>query len=192
MVDPHLETAASVLWVLFPAYLANAAATFPKGRGPPMDFGRTWRGDGRRVLGASKTWSGFLVGSFLFLWVGLLQNWLVSIAPPDLKVVPAFAPTFWGAVPVVVLLGAGALTGDAIGSFLKRRRDIPPGGRMFPLDQLLFVAVPIGLGLLFFPSVFVPTFLGWEPLLWTVLFSVGLHVAFNYLGFWVGLKKVPW
>lgn len=183
---------AQVLWVLFPAYLANAAATFPKGRGPPMDFGRTWPGDGRRILGSSKTWSGFICGSLFPLWVGLLQNYLVSIAPPDLQVVPAFAPTLVGAIPVVLLLTMGALTGDAIGSFVKRRWNIPPGGRLLVLDQVLFVVVPVGLGLLLFPSVFVPTFLSVQAVLWTALFTIGLHIAFNYVGYWVGLKKVPW
>ncbi len=183
---------AQVLWVLFPAYLANAAATFPKGRGPPMDFGRTWPRDGRRLLGPSKTWSGFLCGSFFFLWVGLLQSYLASIAPPPYDIVPAFAPTLLGAVPVILLLTMGALTGDAIGSFLKRRWDIPAGGRVFLLDQLLFVLVPVGLGLLLVPSVFVPTFFSVEAVLWTALFTLGLHIAFNYVGYWVGLKKVPW
>lgn len=192
MVDAVWLAAAAVLWVLLPAYLANASATFPKGRGPAMDFGRTLASDGRRVLGNSKTWSGFIVGSLFPIWVGLLQNWLVSIAPANLRVVPAYAATLLGAVPVILLLTAGALVGDAIGSFIKRRRGIEAGGRMFPLDQLLFVAVPVGLGLAIYPSVFVPTFLSWWGALWTIVFTLGLHVAFNYIGYWWGLKKVPW
>jgi CDP-2,3-bis-(O-geranylgeranyl)-sn-glycerol synthase len=192
LVDPLFLVAAGVLWVLLPAFIANATATLPRGRGPPMDFGRTWRRDGRRILGGSKTWSGFLFGSLFPLWVGLLQEWLVLIAPPSLKVVPAFAATLFGAVPVVLLLSMGALTGDALGSFVKRRLDIPPGGRAHGLDQLLFVAVPVGFGLLLYPTVFVATFFSVEAVLWTLLFTVGLHVAFNYVGYWTGLKKVPW
>jgi CDP-2,3-bis-(O-geranylgeranyl)-sn-glycerol synthase len=192
VVDAIWLAAAGVLWVLLPAYLANAAATFPRGRGPPMDLGRSLASDGRRILGNSKTWSGFVVGSLFPLWVGILENWLVSIAPPNLKVVPAYAPTLLGAVPVVLLLSVGALTGDAIGSFIKRRRGIEAGGRMFPLDQLLFVAVPVAAGVALYPSVFVPTFLTPFGALWTIVFTLGLHVAFNYLGYWWGLKKVPW
>jgi CDP-2,3-bis-(O-geranylgeranyl)-sn-glycerol synthase len=183
---------AQVLWVLFPAYLANASATFPRGRGPPMDLGRRWPRDGERIFGSSKTWSGFIVGSLFPLWVGLLQNYLVLIAPPNLKVVPAFASTEAGAVPVVLLLTVGALLGDAIGSFLKRRRGIPPGGRFWIWDQLLFVVVPVGAGLPLVPSVFGPTFLSLAAIGWTAFFTIGLHVAFNYVGYWVGLKKVPW
>ncbi len=192
MVSAWYLVPAQVLWVLLPAYLANAAATFPKGRGPSMDLGRSWPYDGRRILGSSKTWSGFLVGSFFPLWVGLFQNYLVAIAPPDLRVVPAYAGTHAGAVPVVLLLTMGALTGDAVGSFLKRRRGVPPGGRVFLLDQLLFVLVPVGLGLVLYPDVFGPTFLSVAAVLWTALFTIGLHIIFNYVGYWAGLKKVPW
>ncbi|MCI4349723.1 MAG: CDP-archaeol synthase, partial [Thermoplasmata archaeon] len=67
MVDPHLAVPARVLWVLLVAYIANATATIPKGRGPPMDFGRIWRWDQRRILGPSKTWSGYLFGSIFAL-----------------------------------------------------------------------------------------------------------------------------
>ena len=192
MVDPHLLVPARVLWVLLPAYVANATATLPRGYGLPMDFGRIWPGDGRRLFGPSKTWSGFLCGSAIALSVGLLEAWLVLIAPPSLQLVPAFGATVLAAVPVVLWLGSGALLGDVIGSFLKRRRGLPAGGRMFPLDQLLFVAVPVLLGFPFWPAVFVPAFLSVEAVLWTLLFTVGLHVAFNFVGFKLGLKKVPW
>jgi CDP-2,3-bis-(O-geranylgeranyl)-sn-glycerol synthase len=192
VVDAHLLVPAAVLWVLLPAYVANATATLPRGWGAPMDFGRSWPADGRRLFGPSKTWSGFLCGTSIALAVGLLEAWLRLIAPPDLRLVPAFGPSLLAAIPVVLLLAAGALTGDALGSFLKRRRNIPPGGALFPLDQLLFVAVPLLAGLALFPSVFASTFLGVEAVLWTLLFTVGLHVLFNFVGFKMGLKKVPW
>ena len=105
---------------------------------------------------------------------------------------PQFGPTVLAAAPLALWLGAGALLGDAIGSFVKRRRGIPGGGRMFPLDQLLFVAVPVLVGLALWPTVFVPTFVSVEAVLWTLTFTLGLHVAFNFVGFKLGLKKVPW
>jgi CDP-2,3-bis-(O-geranylgeranyl)-sn-glycerol synthase len=192
VVDAVLLSAAGVLWVLLPAYLANAAATFPRGWGPPMDLGRTWPGDGRRILGSSKTWSGFLVGSLFPLWVGLLQQYLYLIAPPEWRLVPGYGPTLWSAIPVTLLLSVGALTGDAIGSFVKRRIGIPPGGRFFVWDQVLFVLVPVGLGLVLFPATFLPAFWSVPAALWTLFFTLVLHIVFNYVGFWLGLKKVPW
>lgn len=192
MVDPHLLVPADVLWVLLPPYVASATATIPRGRGPSMDFGRTWPGDGRRILGASKSWSGFLFGSFIAALVGFLEAWLILLAPPSLQVVPAYGPSVLAATPVVLLLSVGAMSGDAVGSFLKRRLDLASGTRVVLLDQLPMVAVPILVGALLFPWVFVPTFFTLEALLWLLLFTLVLHTLFNWIGFKAGLKKVPW
>jgi CDP-2,3-bis-(O-geranylgeranyl)-sn-glycerol synthase len=192
VVSPHLTIPAVVLWVLLPAFIANATATLPKGRGPPMDFGRLWPWDGRRVLGASKTWSGFLFGTFFALPFGLLEAYLILIAPPNLAIVPQFASTVVGAIPVVLLLTGGAMTGDALGSFIKRRLGRSSGARTFLLDQLPFVLLPIAIGLLAYPGLFVATFDGWEAILWLLIFTLGLHALFNYIGYWAGWKRVPW
>ncbi|HTW55514.1 MAG TPA: CDP-archaeol synthase [Thermoplasmata archaeon] len=192
MLDPFLGVGVDVLWVLLPTYVANAIATLPRGRGPPMDFGRVWRRDGRRVLGPSKTWSGFLTGAIGALPVGLLEAWLILLAPPNLAIVPKLGVTVAAALPVVALLTFGAMTGDALGSFVKRRLDRPSGARTFLLDQLPFVLVPIVAGLALDPSLFGPTFLNWEAVIWVAVFTLGLHAAFNWVGYWAGLKKVPW
>jgi CDP-2,3-bis-(O-geranylgeranyl)-sn-glycerol synthase len=192
VVDPILDSAASVLWLLLPCYIASALATIPRGRGPPMDFGRIWKRDGRRILGPSKTWSGFLFGSLMAMPFGLLEAWLILIAPPNLQLVPRFGATVLAAVPVVFLLSFGAMTGDALGSFLKRRLGLPSGARSILIDQLPFVLVPIGVGLLAFPSVFLGVFEQWPSILWLLFFTLFLHWGFNQIGYHAGLKQVPW
>jgi CDP-2,3-bis-(O-geranylgeranyl)-sn-glycerol synthase len=192
VVDPHLQVPAQVLWVLLPAFVANATATWPKGRGPPMDFGRLWPWDGRRILGPSKTWSGFWFGTLFALPIGLFQAWLILQAPPSLAIVPQFAPTVLAAVPVVLLLSGGAMTGDALGSFIKRRLGRTSGQRTLLLDQMPFVLLPIAVGWFAYPSVFVTTFGSLEAIAWLLVFTLGLHAAFNYIGYKAGLKKVPW
>lgn len=189
---PYLLPPAKVLWVLTPAFIANAAATFPRGWGPPMDFGRAWKRDGRRILGPSKTWSGFLCGTLFAMPFGILMSWLILIAPTSLRLVPAFGPTVVGSLPVVVLLCAGALVGDAAGSFVKRRLGRDSGARTLLLDQLPFVLVPVLLGLVLFPATFVPAFWNWEGVIWLAIFTLGFHAAFNWIGYMLGLKKVPW
>lgn len=191
MVNPYLEVLIRVLWVLTPVFAANALATLPGGRGPAMDFGRSWY-DGRRVLGDSKTWSGFIAGTVGGTLIALLEAWLILHAPPNLQLVPAYASSVAAAVPVALLLGGGALTGDAVGSFIKRRLGYGSGARVFGLDQLPFVLLPIGIGLLAYPSVFVTTFFSLEALLWVLVLTLGLHAVFNWIGFKIGTKKVPW
>ena len=192
MLAPLFASALAVLWVLLPAYIANALATLPRGRGPPMDFGRTLARDGRRILGPSKSWSGFLAGSLAAMPFGLLEAWLILLAPPNLQLVPRFASTVAGAIPVVALLTFGAMTGDALGSFVKRRLGWPSGGRALLLDQLPFVLVPVGLGCLLDPGLFLSVFASWEGVLWLLVYTLGLHAAFNWVGYYAGLKKVPW
>jgi CDP-2,3-bis-(O-geranylgeranyl)-sn-glycerol synthase len=192
VLDPFLASGLAVLWVLLPTYVANALATLPRGWGAALDFGRTWKRDGRRVLGPSKTWSGFLTGSLLAMPVGLLEAWLILLAPPNLALVPKLAVSVVAAVPVVALLTFGAMTGDAVGSFVKRRLGRVSGSRTFLLDQMPFVLLPIALGLLLFPGLFGSVFLRWEAVIWLLAYTLGLHAAFNRVGYWAGLKKVPW
>jgi CDP-2,3-bis-(O-geranylgeranyl)-sn-glycerol synthase len=192
LVDPHLLVPAQVLWVLTSTYIANATATLPRGRGPPMDLGRTWPPDGRRILGPSKTWSGFIFGTLFAMPFGLLQAYLILIAPPDLQLVPKFGPTVVASIPVVLLLTGGAMVGDAVGSFIKRRWNRSSGTRTFLLDQIPFVAVPVLAGALLFPAIFLPTFFSLEALFWLLVFTLGLHAGFNWIGYKIGAKKVPW
>jgi CDP-2,3-bis-(O-geranylgeranyl)-sn-glycerol synthase len=192
VLNPFESAALAVLWLLLPAYVANALATLPRGRGPPMDLGRTWPGDGRRVLGPSKSWSGFLFGGFAAIPVGLLEAWLILLAPPDLALVPRLGPTVLAAVPVVVILTFGAMSGDALGSFVKRRIGRESGTRTILLDQLPFVLVPIGIGLAAYPALFLGVFASWEGIFWLLVYTLGLHAFFNWVGYKAGLKKVPW
>ena len=191
MLDPFLASALAVLWVLLPSYIANAFATLPRGRGPPMDLGRNWS-DGRRILGPSKSWSGFLFAGFAAMPFCLLEAWLILLAPPNLQLVPVLAPSVAAAVPLAAILTFGAMGGDALGSFVKRRLGRESGARTLLLDQLPFVLVPIGIGLAVYPHLFVGVFASWEAVIWLLVYTLGLHAAFNWVGFKAGLKKVPW
>jgi CDP-2,3-bis-(O-geranylgeranyl)-sn-glycerol synthase len=186
------SSALAVLWLLLPAYAANALATLPRGRGPPLDLGRVWTRDGRRVFGPSKSWSGFLFAGFVAMPICLLEAWLILLAPPNLQLVPVLAPTVLAAVPLAAILTFGAMTGDALGSFVKRRIGRESGTRTVLLDQLPFVLVPIAIGLGVYPGLFLSVFGHWEAVLWLLVYTLGLHVLFNWIGFKVGLKKVPW
>ena len=188
---------AGAVWTLLPAFVANALAPLSLGKGPKMDFGRTWKRDGRRVLGSSKTWAGFLIGGFLGLVVGIFEAFLYLAAPPSLQIIPSFGSTLLLAIPPVAILSFGALTGDALGSFIKRRVGVPSGGSAPLLDQLPFVLLPMLLLGLAYPSIFLAAFwpgleVGTLVIAWVVLLTLFLHTSFNWLGYFMKLKKVPW
>ena len=188
---------AASLWVLIPAFAANALATFSRRKGPRMDLGRTWPWDGRAILGRSKTWLGFLLGGALGGCVGLLQAWLILLAPPDLQVVPRFGPTLLASVAPVLTLTFGAMVGDAVGSFLKRRQGLSSSAPAPLLDQWPLLLVPIALLAVLFPGLFYSAF--WPALApglltlgWVLVVTLFLHTAFNWLGYLMRLKDVPW
>jgi CDP-2,3-bis-(O-geranylgeranyl)-sn-glycerol synthase len=129
---------AAVLWFYVPAYAANMSPVLVRGRfgllAVPLDAGRTL--GGKRVLGDHKTWRGLLAAALTGALVFELQRLLyvcgiaTSLAAIDYGAQP------WGAG---VLLGLGAMVGDAVKSFFKRRIGIAPGASWPVFDQIDFL-----------------------------------------------------
>jgi len=80
----------------------------------PLDGGRTFL-DGRPLLGASKTVRGILLS-------------LIATA--------LLAPLLGFAWTAGLLVGATAMAGDLLSSFVKRRMGLAPSARAFALDQI--------------------------------------------------------
>lgn len=140
----------------------------------PLDFGKKWHG--KRLLGNNKTWRGVVFGSFM---AGVTAAIEVTI----LLGKPSWAGLIivaWGGL----LLGIGALTGDAVESFIKRRVGIEDGKSWFPFDQCDYI---IG-GLLFsYPLI------RWPLSIALIVFGLyfGLHIIVSYIGYLLGLKAKP-
>ena len=137
----------------------------------PMDFGLKFI-DGRRVFGDSKSWEGFLFGIALGTTVAGLQY---IIRGEPLLILRGF------------VLSVGALVGDCIGAFVKRRLGIPPGRPAPLLDQLSFLVVAIA-----FTSALNLCTLNTYQLLILILLTPLLHVLTNVIAYLLGLKSVPW
>lgn len=180
------------LWVMLPAYLANPAAQVTGG-GLPMDFGRT-AGDGRPVLGPGKTWRGLVGGVLGGLAVGSLQV-VASAALDDPTVLPSFDPAGGAASPasfaVVAVLALGALLGDAVKSYAKRRVGKERGQRMPIADQYDFVLGAWLLSFALFPAWFAASFPPAAVVL-ILLITFALHRGVSALGYRMGLKAEPW
>jgi len=173
----------TALWAMLPAYVPNNAAVLAGG-GAPIDGGRTW--GGRRVLGDGKTWRGTLVGTLagVALAVGL-----DAVAPAVSGAVGVDLPGF----PLIagVALAAGAMLGDILASFLKRRTGRERGASFPIVDQLDFVAVSLALTALAAPGWFGDTFT--LPVIAAVVVVTPLlHLATNAIAYALGLKEEPW
>lgn len=166
----------AVLFFL-PAGIANAAPVFAnkipiiKNWRTPMDFGLSWRG--KRLLGNNKTWRGVVTGTVIAGLAALLLSPVVN-NNNGLTVVLGLG----------LLMGFGALFGDAVESFIKRQRGVPAGHSWFPFDQTDYI-----IGGLLFISPFADLSLRTLGLIFVTFFV--LHLVVAYAGYLAGLKDKP-
>jgi CDP-2,3-bis-(O-geranylgeranyl)-sn-glycerol synthase len=137
----------------------------------PIDFGKKL--NGKRLFGGNKTWRGLLLGTL----VGGVSA--VIIGKLNQNVIG-----YNNQFVVGLLLGFGALSGDAIESMFKRQMNIEPGHSWFPFDQLDYI-----IGGLLAVSLVSP------PPLWVIGTVLAvffwLHLAVSFLGYKLGLKNTP-
>lgn len=130
-------------WIIIPAYIANASALLVGGK-TPIDFGRTYK-DGKRILGDGKTWNGLITGGF----IGITAGFAIATAAPYINQILAendlgflMVTNFDGfpfMIPLIASITYGALLGDLIESFFKRRKGISRGKDWIPFDQIDFI-----------------------------------------------------
>ncbi|MFA4833505.1 MAG: CDP-archaeol synthase [Patescibacteria group bacterium] len=175
---PELKILLAVFWLFLPAAFANMIPVFLR-RLPvlavPMDFGRSLAG--KRIFGDNKTWRGFLSGILTSLVVIEIQSFLYPF-PAGFTVINYDAP-FIGWLGLA--MGAGALLGDAAGSFLKRRLGILPGGNLPVIDQIDWI-----IGAMLTSSLLYSW--NWEIWLAAILMFGLLHPPVNIIGYWLCLK----
>jgi CDP-2,3-bis-(O-geranylgeranyl)-sn-glycerol synthase len=156
----------NALKFILPAYCANAAPVI-FGGGLPLDFGKVFY-DGRPIFGRNKTFKGFFFGIAVGTIVGLVESLLFEY------------PVHFG-----FLLSLGALTGDLLGAFLKRRLGIPPGKMLPIIDQIDFVA-----GALIFSTPL--NILSPELAIIVLVITPPVHLFTNFAAHKIGLKDTPW
>jgi CDP-2,3-bis-(O-geranylgeranyl)-sn-glycerol synthase len=122
---------AAALWFIFPAYCANAAPVI-FGGSKPMDFGKKFV-DGKPFLGAHKTFRGFLAGIIVGTLVGAVQTLIFQ------NYLTEYGSQFEYTILLGFMLSLGALTGDIIESFIKRRINRSPGKSLPVADQIDFI-----------------------------------------------------
>jgi len=170
-------------WLMLPAYIPNnCAALF--GGGTPLDRGRIYR-DGRRTLGDGKTFRGTFAGTVCGVVIGLLQN---QIAP--FVGLPSFGEGFMQ-LPILLALSLGAMLGDIVAAFFKRRMGLSRGAPLFIIDQLDFVIGAWLMALLIAPEWFQQNFT-YTIVVIVLIITPILHRITNIIGYRMGAKREPW
>lgn len=165
-----------LLVFLIPIYFANSVPVV-LGGGAPLDLGRTFN-DGQRMLGEGKTIRGFIAG----VLAGTVMGGVAAIyyplgffANPQVQFFAGFVLSF------------GTMSGDAIGSFVKRRFKVG-SGRPFILDSIVFIIVSL---ILVYPLVN-STLYELQNLAFFIILTVIVHPLANWIANRGGLKNVPW
>jgi len=177
------------LWLFLPAMLPNSAAVL-FGGGTPVDFGRSWKG--RRILGDGKTWKGLIGGVAAGITLGICQMGTASYFGSEN--LWGFG-TFESGLVIIIALAVGALFGDMLGSFVKRRLNLERGAKAPILDQYdFFIGAFLVVGIINLGWLYDQYFQGWQlmALIFVLFITPVLHRVVNIIGYKLGQKDVPW
>jgi CDP-2,3-bis-(O-geranylgeranyl)-sn-glycerol synthase len=169
---------AYALFFIFPAYVANAIPVL-FGGGLAIDGGRKlW--DGKPIFGSHKTVRGFVAGVVAGTLTGAVQTMVLQSTSPS-----ALSPPYDFSLLLGFLVSLGALAGDLVHSFVKRRIGLKEGSSLPVADQLDFVV-----GAVLFSALVSP-----PPLLTIALIliiTLPIHLLTNFVAYVIRVKKTPW
>lgn len=167
-----------VFWLFLPAGVANMAPVLFRWIpivDVPVDFGFSLHGE--RIFGQHKTYRGFVAGILSATAIVYFQKIVYPSASP-------FALLDYSQVNIWLLgfiLGGGALFGDLIKSFFKRRFHIADGKSWVPFDQIDWI---VGAML---ASSFVVT-LDYKAVFMAIAIFGILHPIVNVAGYYTGFR----
>lgn len=181
-----INTILQSIYLILPAYFANMCPVifdrlgWLKFLAIPIDGGKMYQS--QPLFGAHKTWRGLIAGAIGGVFITALQAYgYKSIFFYKLSLLDY--STLW--LQLGLLGGLGAILGDLIKSFFKRRVGIKSGDAWPIFDQLDFIV-----GFLVFSSlIFVPN---WINVLIICLMTLILHPLSNIISYLIGWKKVWW
>lgn len=170
-------------YFMLPAYFANMAPVVAKNMFRkltlPIDF--NIKLGNHTILGKNKTYRGLAAGVIAAIAVTYMQFLLQSS-----NILAEFAIIdYSGWLLIGFLLGFGAIFGDLVKSFVKRRLELKPGMPFVPLDQLDFV-----FGALIF--IYPVAKLSMEKMAIILFISFILHMIINHIAFYTGIRKERW
>jgi CDP-2,3-bis-(O-geranylgeranyl)-sn-glycerol synthase len=174
----------SIIYFLLPAGLANMAPGLVKKinfLNYPLDFKK--KVYGKRLFGNHKTWRGLISGIIMAILIVYIQTLLYQkVYFQNLSLISYSNLNF---ILLGFLFGAGALIGDCVESFFKRRLGKKDGESLIFFDQTDWI-----IGSFLFVSLLVK--LPISLLLWEIIVGFLLHVIIRHLGFWLKIDKEKW
>lgn len=187
MIQLILHIILQLIYFSLPAYTANMtpalaadANIFPR-LNIPIDRGLVLA-DKKPLFGNHKTLRGYLVGLFFGMFIALIQG-VLYFSLPKMQLFSLLNFNSYGDFLLLgFLLSFGALVGDTVTSFFKRRISLKPGDSWVPWDQTSFM---IGAFIFSQPLFMLPLHY------WGLNLLIGffLHLMGNFVGYICGWQK---
>ena len=168
-----------------PALVANPGAVIAGGKWR-MDMGRNFI-DGKRIFGDGKTFSGYAGG----IAIGALAGFVSYTIMDHYSMFP-FNPGYSYLLFASIILAWGSLTGDLLGSFLKRRLGMSKGQKGNIMDMWPFVIVAFLFSFIFTYPFFMSLYGDFIDIIIILILTPALHRSVNILAFRMKWKDVPW
>ena len=177
----------SCLYFFLPAYFTNMTPPLARRANlfnfldKEVDFGRKFLG--QSILGSHKSWRGVILGIVIGLLVALVQKCLYRF--PAIQRISLLDYEQINIFLFGVLISSGAVFGDLLFAFIKRRLEMKPGARFIPFDQTNYV---IG------SAIFLTAILKIEIMTWITLLILTflLHIIANRTGYYLKLNRAKW
>ena len=174
----------SILYFCLPAYLLNMAPPiYAKLKifnflAKPIDLNKKFLGN--PILGHHKTYRGAICSFVTGFLVVLAQQWLYRLHFfQKISILNYYqSNVIWFAL----LISSGAIFGDLLFAFIKRRIGLQPGAVFLPFDQINYI---IG-AYIFTEHFFHIGLLNWIVL---IILTFFLHLFVNYLGFLLKISQ---
>lgn len=163
-----------------PAYVTNSSPLFLSSlvqNTHPLDFGKNFL-DGKRIFGNGKTIEGTIFGIFM----GIIYFIILKLINDFLSIVILYY-SFLDGLPLVF----GAILGDLVGSFIKRRLNIKQGEMLPVFDQLGFLVFSLLLYSAFFD---IP--ISFDSLIYVLFITFFAHVLTNLGAYFFKIKNKPY
>lgn len=171
-----------VFYLMWPVYMANMAPLLMRKvnfLNYPVDLGK--KIGGKRIFGSHKTYRGFFFGIIFAIITAYIQFRLLKI---DFFMQSSLLDySQWCLIGF--LLGFGALLGDSIRSFFKRRAGVAPGKPFIPFDEIDYT---IG-SLLLLSFIYVAT---WQIWIVGLLLNFMIHATANHVAHYIGWTQAKW
>lgn len=181
-MEDFLSFLLGCFYFMLPAYFANMAPVIVKRINLfnfPIDFNKKL--NGRPVLGSHKTFRGFIFGIIFAVIIAYVQFLLYQLE--FFRNLSFF--DYYGWLSLGFLMGFGALAGDSVKSFFKRRAGIKPGAKFIPFDQIDFIV-----GALIFAIPLVDLTL--KIFLTSLFLSIILLIMVNHAAFYMKIRSEKW